>query len=117
MGAAVNAFLVRVNHFLVFVERDPRRNGCPFPVEGGVELDDRDAPDPGPGRAPPDLCVGVDPTDGHHYGVFRSPPRRARAGFHQVVGIPMIVRTWTDFLHAAADCGEVVGAVDDDFLS
>ena len=114
MGAAVNAFLVRVNNFLVFVERDPRPNGCPFPVEEFVELDDRDWPDPDPGRAPPDLCVGVDPADGQHYCLFRSPPRRARAGFHQVVGIPMIVPTWTDFLIAAADCGEPLGSLVDE---
>jgi hypothetical protein len=114
---AVNAYLVRVQHFLVFVECDPRPNGCPFPVEGDVQVDDADPPDDDPGRVPPDLCVGLDPANDHHYCLFRSPPRRARAGYHQVVGMPVIVENWKEFLYVAADCGEIVEGLPEDSLA
>ena len=105
----MNTYLVRVNQFLVFMESDPRSTGCPFPFESNVYLDDLGSPMTSKDIAPTDLCVGIDPMNNHHFRLFRSPPRRARAGFHQVVGMPVVVATWDEFLHAMSECGELVG--------
>jgi hypothetical protein len=107
-GAAMNSYLVRVNQFLVFTERDPRPCGCPFPIERDIQLDDSANPNSRANSAPENLCVGIDPADRHHYRLFRSPPRRARAGFHQVVGMPVVVATWDDFLRTMNEFGEFV---------
>lgn len=104
----MNTYLVRVNHFLVFLERDPRCTGCPYPVEPQIQLDDPEVADRWSERLPMDICVGMDPKDDHHFRLFWSPPRRARAGYHQIVGMPVIVPTWSDFLRVVAECGEVI---------
>jgi hypothetical protein len=106
-GAAMNAFLVRCDHFLVFLTDDPRSGGLPLPVEQEVLLDDDTVYDSGP--MPSGVCVGQNPKNARHYRVFRSEPGRARAGFRQTVGMPVIVPTWGDFLQIASDCGELVG--------
>jgi hypothetical protein len=101
--------LVRYEFFLVFVLDDPRHDGCLDPIEDDVWLDDAGLTDPSTGRTPPGLCVGRNPVDERHYRPFRSPADRSRAGFHQVVGVPVAARSWDAFLSAAADCGEPVG--------
>ena len=104
----MTCYLVRYEYFLVFVAEDPRPDGCLEPVEDGVWLDDGHLSDPNTGRRPGGLCIGRSPTDDRHYHLFRSPADRSRAGFHQVVGVPVVVSTWDQFLKAAADCGEPV---------
>jgi hypothetical protein len=100
--------LVRYEYFLVFTVDDPRHDGCLDPIEHDVWLDDVGVIASG-GRSPAGLCVGRSPVDDRHYHLFQSPADRSRAGFHQVVGVPVVARTWEAFLQAAADCGEPVG--------
>ena len=104
----MNAYLVRVNHFLVFVEADPRCMGCAFPVEPEIRLDELDTADAVQDRTAAELCVGVDPADNHHFCVFRSATRTSRAGFRQVIGMPVVVPSWAEFLQVAAECGELI---------
>jgi hypothetical protein len=104
----MNAFLVHFEHFLVFVEDDPRANGCIHHVDD-VLLDEANLLDPLIGQIPVGACVGRDPVDDHHYRVFRSPRHRAEAGFRQVVGMPVATSTWDEFVRVATDCGELVG--------
>jgi hypothetical protein len=101
-------FLIRCGQFLVFVQRDPRP-GCSLDVESDIALDQVRTSYRETGH---ELCVGVDPSNPRHYGIFQSLPCRARAGFRQVVGIPVVARTWLDFLNAASDCGEVLDAAE-----
>ena len=96
------AYLVRLHHFLVFLARDPKF-ACGLPVEPAVRLDDAKAAEPTV-HSPIGLCVGVDPVDDHHYRVFHSMLDRAHAGFHQVVGMPVVVPEWDDFLEVAKNC-------------
>jgi hypothetical protein len=104
----MTCYLVRYEYFLVFAARDPRPDGCLEPVEPGVWLDDGYLFDPRTGHPPAGLCAGQSPTDDRHYHLFRSPADRSRAGFHQVVGVPVVAPTWDQFLTAAAACGEPV---------
>jgi hypothetical protein len=105
-GAAMNAFLVRVDHFLVFLTDDPRSTGCDYPIEEDVQLEDDT--DSASGPMPVGVCVGQDPFDERHFCIFRSEPRRARAGFRQTVGMPVVVSSWDEFLRIASECGELV---------
>lgn len=100
------AYLVRLNHFVVFLAHEPR-SACGLTVEPAVNLDDAQAAEPA-ADCPIGLCVGVDPKDDHHYRVFSSMLDRAHAGFRQVVGIPVVVPDWDDFLQVAKNCGEVL---------
>jgi hypothetical protein len=100
--------LVRCGYFLVFSVGDPRVDGCLEPIEDGVWLDDPDLCDDGAAWATSGLCVGRSPADEAHYHLFRSPADRSRAGFHQVVGVPVVAPTWDAFLRAAAESGEPV---------
>jgi len=104
------AYLVRLHQLLVFVARDPQAD-CGLPVECDVQLDDAKAAEPA-GDTPVGLCVGIDPKDTHHYRVFNSLLDRAHAGFRQVVGIPIVVNDWDDFLQVARNCGEVLETED-----
>jgi len=101
--------LVRYEYFLVFAVDDPRRDGCLEPIQDDVWLDDAGLTEPVAGRVPASLCAGRNPVDDRHYHLFQSPADRSRAGFHQVVGVPVVARSWGAFLHTAADCGEPVG--------
>jgi len=101
--------LVRYELFLVFSVTDPRTDGCLEPIEDDVWLDDAGLCDLLCGRLPGGLCAGRSPADPAHYHLFRSPADRSRAGFHQVVGVPVVVPSWDAFLRTAADCGEPVG--------
>jgi hypothetical protein len=100
--------LVRYDYFLVFVADDPRDGGCLDPIKDDIWLDEAGLSEPIGGRIPAGLCAGVNPIDHHHFHLFRSPAERSRAGFHQVVGVPVVSRSWDAFLTAAADCGEPV---------
>ena len=96
-------FLVRYSHFLVFVDQDPRPT-CESPVELCVRLDDSDQSEEVLlGASCAGICVGVDPADSRHYKIFPSMGNRAHAGFRQVVGVPVVVHDWIDFLRMAAD--------------
>lgn len=98
--------LVRLDHYLVFVERE--LSGCPHPFEPEIQLDES-TPDDSIGGTPfADPCVGIDPADCHHYRIFPSTPYRTRAGYHQVIGIPIVVTTWRDFVQTASECGELI---------
>ena len=46
--------------------------------------------------------------DDRHFRIFTSIANRSRAGFRQVIGIPVVVPDWTDFLDTATDCGELL---------
>jgi len=100
--------LVRFEYFLVFSVADPRADGCVEPIEDEVWLDEPDLCQESSGRIPCGLCVGRNPKDESRYRLFRTPADRWRAGFHQVVGLPVVVTSWDAFLRAAADCGEPV---------
>jgi hypothetical protein len=105
----MHASLVRYDHFLVFVAGDPRSSGCDCFVEQDVLLEYDPGFDAPSGPTPVGVCVGQDPFDSRHFRIFRSEPGRARAGFRQMVGMPLVVATWDEFLQIAADCGELVG--------
>ena len=105
----MTCYLVRYEYFLVFTAADPRPDGCLEPVEPGVWLDHGHLSDATAAAPPAGLCAGRSPADERHYHLFRSPADRSRAGFHQVVGVPVVVRSWDQFLSAAAACGEPVG--------
>ena len=101
--------LVRYEFFLVFSVNDPRVDGCLERIEDDVWLDDAGLCDLLNGDLPRGLCVGRSQTDPAHYHLFRSPADRSRAGFHQVVGVPVVAHSWDAFLRTASDCGEPVG--------
>jgi len=112
----MSTFLVRYSHFLVFVDQDPRPK-CESPVELSVRLDDSAlSEEVVSGNWSAGICVGVDPADSRHYKIFPSMGNRAHAGFRQVVGVPVVVRDWIDFLRVAADCGEVFDSGDTLFM-
>ena len=105
----MSCYLVRYGFFLVFSVDDPRTYGCLEPIQDEVWLDDAHLTDVVAGRPVAGLCVGRSPADPNRYHLFRSPADRSRAGYHQVVGVPVVVSDWDAFLRAAADCGEPVG--------
>lgn len=98
--------LVRIDHYLVFIQHEPI--DCPHPFESEIRLDESKLDELTCGPRFLDVCVGIDPGDNHHFRIFPAPVFRARAGFHQVIGIPVIVEDWKDFVRSAEDCGEVV---------
>jgi hypothetical protein len=102
-------YLVRYEFYLVFVVIDPRIDGCLDPIQDDVWLDDPRLIDPSGGWPPAGLCVGRNPADERHYRLFQSPADRARAGFHPVVGVPEVARSWDAFLRAIAACCEPLG--------
>lgn len=105
----MTCYLVGYQFFLVFSVGDPRTDGCLEPIQDDVWLDDAALCAGDTGRVPSGLCVGQRATDPTHYRLFRSPADRSRAGFHQVVGVPVVASSWDAFLRTAADCGEPVG--------
>jgi hypothetical protein len=105
----MTCYLVRYGYFVVFSVADPRTDGCLEPIEDDAWLADAGLGAPATGRLPAGLCVGRHPAHANRYHLFRCPADRSRAGFHQVVGVPVVVPTWDAFLRAAADCGEPVG--------
>jgi hypothetical protein len=105
----MTCFLVGYQFFLVFSASDPRTDGCLEPIQDDVWLDDAALCDEDAGRVPSGLCVGRNAAEPTHYRLFRSPADRSRAGFHQMVGVPVVAPSWDAFLRTAADCGEPVG--------
>lgn len=101
--------LVCYQYFLVFSVADPRTDGCLEMIQDDVWLDDAALGRGDPGRMPTGLCVGRNGADPTHFRLFRSPADRSRAGFYQVVGVPVVAPSWDAFLRTAADCGEPVG--------
>jgi len=105
----MTCFLVRCDSFLVFSAADPRTDGCLEPIQDEVWLDDASLSEGPADRIPTGLCVGRDQLDPGHFRLFRSPADRARAGFHQVAGLPVVVASWDAFLRSAIESGEPVG--------
>jgi hypothetical protein len=105
----MNTFLVYFEHFLVFVLNDPRPDHPELNVEANVLLEYGELLNATLGPVPVGVCVGRHPDNPCHFRAFRSARWRAQAGFHQIVGMPVFVSCWSDFLLIAADCGELVG--------
>ena len=86
--------------YLVFVHKDPRRNGFQGEVIEDVDLDyDVEAIHRWPegGRRPGVPCVGQDPENPKRYKVFKSADERSAEHYVAVDGYPVELGSWFDY--------------------
>lgn len=85
--------------YLVFTVDNPQREGYQGQITEEVNLDyDMEAVHTWPhGKKRPEVCVGRDPNDPHHYKVFKYRGDLRTEGYRPVPGTPVVFGSWSEY--------------------